>query len=282
MQTLAEEGVRRGWMSRSLGGGAGLSLFAQMPTAVLASLVAALIASAGLAASVLRGGWAVRNSAYFTAFAAGVLVTTALTLLPEASAATRMAPFAALGGYLTLYAINLIFRQSSGAAIAPLVAIGLHSFLDGAQYGILFGHDAYLGLVASVGLIAHEFAEGIVLFAALRAAGLRMRGAAVGAFLGAAVTTPLGALASQPLLGTLHEGALGVVLGAAAGALLYVGATHLPTHLRGQSGWRIVLAYAFGVALSLSLALFHGALHDEGTHEGFRHADHAAHLRSET
>ena len=237
-----------------------------IPPAVAASLVAALIASAGLLAAATTTGWAERNAPYFTAFAAGVLVTTALTLLPEAAGATAAAPFAALLGYLVLYGVNLGFRESAGAIVAPLMAIGLHSFVDGLEYGILFRHDTYVGLLASLGLIAHEFAEGVILYAVLRGAGLRATMALLGAFVGAALTTPLGALVSQPLLGALDATGLGLLLAGAAGALLYVGATHLPTHItRGRRG-SLIAVYLLGVALSLSLSATHYGLGEDHGH----------------
>ena len=239
-----------------------------LPAAVAASLVAALIASLGLASAVMTRGWAERNAPYFTAFAAGVLVTTALTLLPEAARATPVAPFAALIGYLVLYGINLGFKRSSGAVLAPLAAIGLHSFVDGLEYGILFEHSTYTGLLASLGLIAHEFAEGVILYAVLRGAGLRAGAALLGAFLGAAVTTPLGAVASQPLLDVLGEVGIGTLLAAAAGALLYVGATHLPTHLTQEGRSGMIVVYLLGVALSLSFSATHlGLSHDHEHHQ---------------
>ena len=234
-----------------------------LPPAVLASLLAALIACLGLAAAARRRGWAERNAAVFTAFAAGVLVTAALVLLPEAAATSRAAPFAALGGYLLLYATGLFAGRPGGAVAAPMLAIGLHSFLDGMEYGVLFAHDPHVGLAASVGLIAHEFAEGVVLFAALRVAGLRVPMALGGAFVGAALTTPLGAVASQPLLAALDPGQMGLVLGGAAGALLYVGATHLPAHMPGPPKAGVAMAYVAGVALSLSLSLAHDGLHED-------------------
>lgn len=243
-------------------------MFNQLPPAVLASLLAALIACVGLAVAVLREGWAERNAAYFTAFAAGVLVTTALTLLPEAAQASGIAPFAALGGYLFLYAIGLVARWSGGAVLAPMIAIGLHSFIDGLEYGVLFQHDAYMGVVTSMGLIAHEFAEGVVLFAALRVAGVRVGVALIGAFVGAAVTTPLGAIMSQPLLAAVSPTQMGLVLGGAAGALLYVGATHLPAHMGGRPPLRMAMAYVTGVLLSLGLAVMHVDLHEGPDHRG--------------
>lgn len=236
--------------------------------------MAAAVASLGLLLVVTRGEWAVRHGAAFTAFAAGVLLTTAITLFAEALSATPHAAFAALAGYLLLHGANLsLVGRGPGAgggagggmgAAAPVVAIGLHSLVDGIEYGVLFDHDARTGLVASAGLIAHEFAEGVILFALLRTAGVRTRRAALVAFLAAAVTTPLGAIASQPLLAALPEAGVDLFLAGAAGALLYVGATHLPMHLRrgeqvspANGGLGLVVAYLVGVAFAATLALGH-------------------------
>ncbi|MBB4658743.1 ZIP family metal transporter [Parvularcula dongshanensis] len=228
-----------------------------VPPAVWASLIAAALATLGLVAAALRSDWAVRQSPYFTTFAAGVLVTTALMLLPAAATLSTSAPFAALAGYLLLYGVNLSFKETVGAALAPLLAIGLHSFFDGIEYGVLFAHDEHMGAVASVGLVAHEFAEGVVLFAVLRAAGLRLSRALLGAFLGAAATTPVGAIASQGLLAVLPVSGLGLLLAGAAGALLYVGATHLPGHLGHKTKPALVATYLFGVAVALAFSFGH-------------------------
>ncbi|WP_051882394.1 ZIP family metal transporter, partial [Parvularcula oceani] len=238
-------------------------LIVQMPPAVLASLIAAVIATLGVAAVLLRGDWAVRHSGYFTAFAAGVLVTTAVTLFPEALRASAYAPLGALAGYGALFAINALFRRSAGAALAPVVAIGLHSFIDGLEYGILFEHDGRLGQVASIGLIAHEFAEGVILFALLRQAGVRTNISLLGALAGAALTTPLGAISSQFVLSGMTEGTIGLLLGLASGALFYVGSTHLPMRLPRKGRRRLMAFYAAGIVLALSLSLGHGGGHHE-------------------
>lgn len=236
----------------------GLPDVMEWPPAIVASLIAAAVATFGVVVVVLRDEWATRHQVHFTAFAAGILVTTALMLFPEAVKATRWAPFFVLAGYLLLYGINVIFRTANGTSVlTPLLAIGLHSFIDGFEYGILFDHDIHMGVVASIGLITHEFAEGVILFAVLRAAGVGVFGAFIGSFLGAAVTTPAGAVTSQMLIGMVTPEVIGATLSMAAGALLYVGATHLPTHLTKGSKSLVALFYILGVALSLMLSMSH-------------------------
>ncbi|WOI53743.1 ZIP family metal transporter [Parvularcula sp. LCG005] len=233
------------------------SLTSTLPPAVVASLVAALVATLGLVTVLLRDEWATRNRVLFTAFAAGVLVTTALTLFPEALEATASAPLYALLGYLGLYGINLFFTRTGGAIIAPLIAIGLHSYIDGFEYGILFDHDISLGWTASFGLIAHEFAEGVILYSVLRAAGVGTVGAMIGSFIGAAVTTPVGAITSQVVLDGSSPETVGMLLAVASGALLYLGATHLPGHIQQERRPLAVVFYLVGAVLAMGLSFGH-------------------------
>lgn len=246
---------------------------AGLPLAVLASILAALVATFGLVLVRLNDNWTMNNRVYFAAFASGVLVTTALVLMTEAMSVTANAAYLVLGGYLLLYAINLLFQQSQGAILAPLLAVGIHSFLDGVEYGILFDHDTYVGWLASIGLISHEFAEAVILYAVLRAAKLSTFVAWLLAFLGAALTTPLGALASQPLLAAADPKTFAMLLAAASGALLYVGATHLPTHTEGGVKSRTFATYLLGILVATGLSLGHAHGGDDDHHDDHEHAD---------
>ena len=239
--------------------------------AVWASLAAALVATLGLAVVSVSGGWADRNRNYFAGFAAGVLVTSALLLLPEAIERTPSAPYFALLGYLFLFSLNALLRQSQGAVAAPLIAVSFHSFIDGFEYGVLFDHDVVLGTIASLGLITHEFAEAVILFSLLKVAGISTRTAFIATFIGAALTTPMGALLSQPLLNAISPNAFAQLLAIAAGALLYVGATHLPGHLVEGVRWRLLLSYLLGIGLAVVLAIF---VHPDHSHHSDPDHDH--------
>ncbi|WP_370339238.1 ZIP family metal transporter [Parvularcula marina] len=237
-----------------------------LPLAVLASLVAAGVATLGLVIVSINDAWAMRNRVHFAAFASGILVTTALLLLPSAFKAHPNAPFVALAGYLLLFGVNALFRQGKGLmVIAPLFAIGIHSFLDGFEYGILFDHDPFVGWVASIGLITHEFAEAVILYAVLRTGGANALVSWLGGFIGAAITTPLGAVVSLEVLDGMSQPDFGLFLAAAAGALLYVGATHLPTHVIDGIRARVLIAYLLGVLLAFGLSFGHD--HIEEPHD---------------
>lgn len=231
--------------------------------ALIASLIAAFMATLGLFCVWLNASFAEKYSGYFSAFAAGVLVMTALRLFPEGLAMTADAPYWALGGYLFLYMINALLRHdpNAGVAVAPLLGIGLHSFLDGIEYGILYQHDLFIGLMASIGLILHEFAEGMILFAILRASGMKPGLAIIVAFFGAALTTPVGAIISVEYLHDAAPDILGILVSIASGALLYVGATHLTVHITNTNRFASVIVYVLGVIIAMGLSFAHHDLH---------------------
>ena len=55
----------------------------------------------------------------------------------------------------------------------------LFSFVDGLEYPMLSACELLTGLLAASGLILHEFAEGVIVFAVLRTLGMGSAGAAV-------------------------------------------------------------------------------------------------------
>jgi len=85
----------------------------------------------------------------------------------------------------------------------------------------------YTGILAAIGMILHEFPEGIVTYLLLIRGGLTETRSLLLAFLAAAVTTPLGTLTSFPFVSQIDQQLLGVLLSLSAGVLVYVGATHL-------------------------------------------------------
>lgn len=108
-----------------------------------------------------------------------------------------------------------------------MVGIGLHSFIDGIIYSVTFNISFFTGILAAIGMVLHEFPEGVVTYLLLRKGGFSKKKSIIFAFLSAAVTTPLGTFISFPLITKLSQNNLGILLAISAGALVYVGATHL-------------------------------------------------------
>jgi len=237
-------------------------------TALAASLFAALVTTIGIIAIRHFAPWGRRNSTYFAAFAAGVLIAVSfLHIIPHAFAMDEAAPLYLLGGYFLMHLLSRFLHiyvcdqpssTVSAIGVIPVIGIGFHSLIDGVIYGITFKVSVFTGALAAVGMILHEFPEGIVTYVLMIRGGFRERWAFFGAFLAAAASTPAGTLLSYPFIRTVEPTDLGPLLALAAGALLYVGATHLLPHVEHEPRRYSLLAMAGGVLVAVAIAVTNG------------------------
>ena len=139
-----------------------------------------------------------------------------------------------------------------------MIGIGLHSFIDGIIYSITFNVSIFTGALAAVGMILHEFPEGIVTFLLLQQAGFSKKKSVAWAFLAAALSTPLGTLLSYPLISRIGSQTLGLLLSISAGALVYVGATHLLPAVEKEKGKYTLLSLAAGILIAVLIVATHG------------------------
>ncbi|MCI4645897.1 MAG: ZIP family metal transporter [Hyphomonadaceae bacterium] len=251
-------------------------------------LTAAFITSLGLLAVALRADWSARNADLFGLAAGGMLVTlTLLHIAPEAFALASSAPGFILAGFLGGLLLNqstrLMQRQSAGVparnpadALTPVLAIAIHSFIDGVIYAVTFATSFESGVYAAISLILHEFPEGVIAFAILRAAGASNRNAFIWAFLAAAATTPLGVAVSGPFMFSVGEETLGQLFALSAGLLLFVATGPLLAPARVESPTRSLAAIAAGVVVAMAVAL--APFGDHHGHQGHDHGDHEHHI----
>jgi zinc transporter ZupT len=241
--------------------------YAQFSTSFTMSILAAAVASAGIL--VMRYTPAFRNNKidYFTSFAAGILLTAAfLHIIPEALEIYADSAIYIAIGYFAMYLINRLLSSyvchehmhpkdecpegehshahlhnklhhsehsspfDARLGIMSVIGIGTHSFIDGIVYSVTFTHSIYTGLLASVGLVLHEFAEGAVTYTLLISAGIKPKKAMIVALFTAALTTPMGMLVSYPFVHHLQGETLAILLALSGGSLIYVGASHLIPH----------------------------------------------------
>ncbi|MEE4299876.1 MAG: ZIP family metal transporter [Pseudomonadales bacterium] len=225
------------------------------------SAVAALVTTAGIATIRRHKAWGEYNSPYFMCFAAGVLVSASfLHMIPRAMAMTTLAPAYLLGGFLGLLLSNhfltaFVCQRGTGAkdaalGLVPLLGIGLHSLLDGVVYSVAFEVSVLTGVLATLGMVLHEFPEGIVIYVLLLRSGFAEGRAALWSFLAAALSTPVGMLLSWPFVRSLDAPVLGALLAVSAGALVYVGATHLLPRAEQAGRRHSLLAVAGGVLVA--------------------------------
>lgn len=259
-------------------------MWSEIQAPLFFGLVAAFVTSVGLIAVAQRAAWTARHSNLFGLAAGGMLVTfTLLHIAPQAFARTPSAPVWLLTGFLCGLLLNHLTRALPRAtgpgdqpidALTPVLAIAIHSFIDGIIYAVTFAASFASGVYTALALILHEFPEGVIAFAILRKSGIRSRVAFLWAFLAAAATTPLGVIMSSPVMHTLGDDTIGQLYALSAGLLIYVATGPLLAPARDETPMRGLGAIASGVVIAIGLTLLPvtHAGHDHG--HGDPHDDH--------
>ena len=238
-------------------------------TAFIMSLSAAAVTSLGIYTIRNFAEWGRRNTTYFMCFAAGVLVSASfLHIIPKSFSMNPHAGIFLLAGFLGLYFFNRFItafvcekdpdKSEYGIGITPALGIGFHSVIDGFVYSITFSVSLVTGLLATAGMVLHEFPEGIITYLLLVRGGFTERTALLLAFFAAAFSTPLGMLVSWPLISRIDESLLGALLSLSAGALVYVGATHLLPKAQEEQKKYSFVALAGGVLVAVAIVLSKG------------------------
>jgi zinc transporter ZupT len=120
--------------------------------------------------------------------------------------------------------------------------------------GAGFADSAVTGLIATVGVILHEFPEGLSMMAILLHAGLT-RAKALAYSVVVALATSVGAMVSYVALQGIRADILGGLLGIAAGSFLYIAASDLIPETRRQSSPYNVPLVIGGMAILFVLKL---------------------------
>jgi zinc transporter ZupT len=240
----------------------------QFWTPFFASLLAAAVTTVGIFAIRRFESWGRRNTTYFACFAAGVLISVSfLHIIPTAFAMSSQAPVYLLAGYLLMHFLNRFLTayvcdkpETADYAIGlvPMFGIGFHSFIDGVIYSITFTVSFFTGALAAIGMVLHEFPEGIVTYLLMIRGGFSKRSALVFAFAAAALTTPFGTLVSYPVISQIQRPALGALLSLSAGALVYVGATHLLPQAESEPRRFSLIALAAGIMVAVGIIVSKG------------------------
>lgn len=227
---------------------------------VLASSLACVVTTIGIYVIGKFEEWGRRNTVYFMSFAAGVLVSVSfIHIIPRSFEMHPNAPVFLLAGFLALYFFNRFLNlyicqeylcESYVVGIVPMVGIGFHSLLDGIIYSVTFNVSILTGALAAIGMILHEFPEGIVTFLLLERGGFSRKRSGIYAFLAAAISTPLGTLISYPFIADIERSTLGTLLAVSAGALLYVGASHLLPEVEKENKRYSIIALVVGVMVA--------------------------------
>ena len=235
---------------------------------LLASCLACVVTAIGIYVISKYARWGREHSAYFVSFAAGVLISVSFThIIPTSFEMNSAAPAFLLVGFLATYLSNRLLNlyicheydcAEYAVGIIPMLGIGFHSFIDGVIYSVAFNVSVFTGALAAIGMILHEFPEGIVTFVLLERGGFSRRKSAWYAFLAAAISTPLGTMVSYPFMNNISQPSLGNLLAASAGALVYVGASHLLPMVERENRKHSAFALTAGVLVAVFIVVFKG------------------------
>ena len=168
---------------------------------------------------------------------------------------------------MSLYLVNRFLRSfvceqyeypDLATGITPMLGIGLHSLMDGVIYTITFKVSIFTGVLAAVGMMLHEFPEGIVTFLLLERGGFEKRRSALWAFLAAGLSTPAGTVISYPFIQKLDQPMLGALLALSAGSLVYVGASHLLPAVEKENRRYTLVSFFTGILVAAIILLSKG------------------------
>jgi len=179
---------------------------------ILFSLCAMIVNSLGIFAIYKNQRLAERIKGYCICFSAGMLITTPLIItLPEAIEKTHNAGFIALLGFLFMYFSNKFIKKKTRQreltfGITVVEGICIHSLLDGIIYAVTFSISFISGILSGIGLIVHEFAEGIITFSTLRHGGVKTKNAGIISFFVSSLSTPIGAIIALPIMNLMFDG----------------------------------------------------------------------------
>lgn len=239
--------------------------FGGIAPGVLASIAAAGMSTTGLLSMAALGDWGRRHSAYFSAFAIGILLVAVLFhLLPESLSYEPAAWQWMLGGFLGMSALGFGLRLLSqtrqdghGIAIgyASVIALGFHSFVDGLIYEATYSAEAFTGGLATAGLLLHEFPEGVIAYFLARDAGLNRVRSIIWAFITASLTTVAGAVVATSFIANVENLPLGEMLGVTAGGLAYIMVFHLGPHASLTPNKRGYLVASVGIVIALAAVI---------------------------
>jgi zinc and cadmium transporter len=235
---------------------------------LLTSFLACAVTTTGIIVIRRYERWGMNNTAYFMSFAAGVLISVSfIHIIPKAFVMNLLAPFSLLAGFLAFHLFNRFLQayvcqayecENLSLGIIPMVGVGLHSLLDGVIYSVTFNVSILTGALAAIGMVLHEFPEGIVTFLLLERSGFNKKKSAWFAFLAAAISTPLGTLVSFPFIKGVDVPTLGILLAFAAGALVYVGASHLLPAVERENKRYTLLSMTVGILVAILIVVSKG------------------------
>ncbi len=224
---------------------------------IIYGLLAGAATMIGVGILLMWEEWARKNSIIFISLAAGILLSVAfLHILPEAVKLSDSAFLFVILGFLIFYLLeqNIMLHSCVEGectehtfSMISLSGLTIHSFLDGLAIGVGFGVNYALGITAAVGILFHEFPEGITVISILFHAKIERKKAIFYSFI-VAVATPLGAILTFLFIKNIPSAILGNLLALSVGSFIYIAASDLVPQTHKKFQWLNIFAFVFGIA----------------------------------
>ena len=234
---------------------------------------------AGMMLVLAREAWSRRYSASLVSYAAGVLLGVGLLhVVPEALELNEHAPTFILLAFILFYFLEHHLLIHAGheeqhhthlavddcrdgccphphpLGMVAFFGMALHSAIDGMIIGTGFEVSHELGLLAALGVIAHEVPEGIAMVAILLHYGWP-RNRAILLTLFVAVATPLAAVVTYALVRNLDPSLLGSMLAVAGGSFVYIAASDLIPESHRSRGLPASMALCLGILVAVAAGM---------------------------
>ena len=240
--------------------------------------VAGAATFAGMMLILAREAWSRRYSSSLVSYSAWVLLGVGfLHVLPEALELNPQAPAFILLAFILFYFLehHLLIHAGheeqhhvqleddchDGCCSRPhplgrvaFFGMALHSAIDGMIIGTGFEASHELGLLAALGVIAHEVPEGIAMLSILLHYGWpRRKAIELTSFV--ALATPAAALLSYAVVRDLDPQLLGALLAMAGGSFVYIAASDLIPESHRSRGLPASIALVAGILTAVLAGL---------------------------
>lgn len=206
-----------------------------------------------------------RHTIYLVSFAAGLLLANAfLHLLPESQALNSYWPFFVLIAIAIFYFLEQAFIihscqeehcEAHTVGIMSILGLGFHSLIDGLAIGLSFEINFSVGLIATLAIIFHKFAEGGCTYSLLVYDKSLNKRALLFSWL-VALATPIGAILAFIFLRQASNNFLGALLALAAGTFIYIASSDLLPATHKKSNWLNILLFFLGLTFVALLGQF--------------------------
>lgn len=246
----------------------------QLLQVLFAGGVAGVATLMGMTMVLLRESWSRRYSATLVSFSAGVLLGVGiLHIFPEAMELNHNAPMYVVLAFTLFYFLEHHLLIHAGheeqhhanldvndchddccsrahpMGFVAFIGMGLHSAIDGMIIGTGFEVSQDLGVLAALGVIAHEVPEGIAMVAILLHYGWHRR-SAIQLTCFVALATPATAILTYLLVHNIAPQLLGALLAVAGGSFVYIAASDLIPESHRSRGFSASLALCGGIAVA--------------------------------